>query len=55
MHNIKFDIKNGEHLRQKLWAENFESKILSEFKLKQDEDNEIQNNNIKKKIDKLII
>ena len=27
-------IENVQHLRQKLWAENFESKILSEFKLK---------------------
>ena len=31
---IKFEIENVQHLRQKLWAENFESKILSEFKLK---------------------
>ena len=30
---IKFEIENVQHLRQKLWAENFESKILSEFKL----------------------
>ena len=30
---IKFEIENVQHLRQKLWAENYESKILSEFKL----------------------
>ena len=30
---IKFEIENVQHLRQKLWAENFEPKILSEFKL----------------------
>ena len=31
---IKFEIENVEHLRQKLWVGNFESKILSEFKFK---------------------
>ena len=30
---IKFEIENVEFLRQKLWVENFESKILSDFKL----------------------
>ena len=30
---IKFEIENGEFVRQKLWVENFESKILSDFKL----------------------
>ena len=30
---IKFEIEYVQHLRQKLWAENLESKILSEFKL----------------------
>ena len=29
----KFEIENVDFVRQKLWAENFESKILSEFKL----------------------
>ena len=29
LHKIKFEIKNGEHLRWKFWVENFESKILS--------------------------
>ena len=33
LHKIKFEIKNGEHLRWKFWVENFESKILSEFNL----------------------
>ena len=33
---IKFEKENGEFVRQKLWVENFESKILSDFKLKQD-------------------
>ena len=31
---IKFEIENVDFVRQKLWAKNFESKILSEFKLK---------------------
>ena len=30
---IKFEIENVEFVRQKLWVENFESKILSDFKL----------------------
>ena len=38
---IKFEIENVQHLRQKLWAENFESKILSEFKLNKQEDREM--------------
>ena len=30
---IKFEIENVEYVRRKLWVENFESKILSDFKL----------------------
>ena len=30
---IKFEIENVEYVRQKLWVENLESKILSDFKL----------------------
>ena len=30
---IKFEIENVDFVRQKLWVENFESKILSDFKL----------------------
>ena len=30
---IKFEIENFDFVRQKLWVENFESKILSDFKL----------------------
>ena len=30
---IKFEIENVENVRRKLWVENFESKILSDFKL----------------------
>ena len=30
---IKLKIKNDEHLRRKFWDENFEMKILGEFKL----------------------
>ena len=30
---IKFEIDNVDFVRQKLWVENFESKILSDFKL----------------------
>ena len=29
---MKFEIENGDYLRWKFWVENFESKILSEFK-----------------------
>ena len=31
---IKFEIENVDFVRQKLWVENSESKILSDFKLK---------------------
>ena len=31
---IEFEIENVENLRPKLWVENFDLKILSEFKLK---------------------
>ena len=30
---IKFEIENVDFVRQKLWVENFGSKILSDFKL----------------------
>ena len=30
---IKFEIENVEYVCQKLWVENLESKILSDFKL----------------------
>ena len=30
---LKFEIENVDFVRQKLWVENFESKILSDFKL----------------------
>ena len=30
---IKFEIENVDFVRQKLWVENFESKILRDFKL----------------------
>ena len=30
---IKFEIENVDFVRQKFWVENFESKILSDFKL----------------------
>ena len=30
---IKIEIENVDFVRQKLWVENFESKILSDFKL----------------------
>ena len=30
---IKFEKENVEYVRWKLWVENFESKILSDFKL----------------------
>ena len=32
LHKIKFEIKNGEHLCWKYCVENFDLKILSEFK-----------------------